>query len=233
MPQSLELPQRRWSPATHAALLDLLEGPAAGCALDWDETCMTGDISLAMTLDRPDGEAIARTYDERERVDLRGAWRWLTGTLLEGRTPEAIADEARATLARHQALSVVPEMRDLTHALVARGWEVWVVTGSPQAVVAAIAPQLGLPPERVLGMDCTLAASGQYTNEVREPITEGPGKLELLRQHTSTPLGLAAGDRPSDAWLLREASTALVIDRGDPVLKTEAERRGWLVQEAW
>jgi len=85
----------------------------------------------------------------------------------------------------------------------------------------------------VIGMDCTLDDQGRYTRHVREPITEGPGKLACLRARTQRPLTFSAGDSPSDAWLLREAQTALVIDRGVASLREEAESRGWLVQEVW
>jgi phosphoserine phosphatase len=235
VPQPTPLPRRRWSAPVHAALGTLLNDAHRGstAALDWDETTSKGDISLALLADMDPRGALRSEYERREQEDVPASWRWLAKTLLVGKTPAEVSRWTQAVYARREDVCVVPEMRDLIASLHARAWTVWVVTGSPGPVVSALGHVAGIPPSKVLGIEAKLDANGRYLPELLEPITEGAGKLEVLRSRTSEPIALSAGDRPSDLHLLREARIPIIVDRGERILQAEARARGWLLQEAW
>lgn len=230
----------RWSPPVRIGLEQLLAQPADTrpiAALDFDDTCLDGDISHAV-LDELDREApgLVDGYRRACEIDLRGAWVGLVGTLCAGRSEDDVAALTATALERGLAdgrLRLVPEMQELVGALHAAGWEVWVVTASAAPVVRAVAHHYGVAPERILGMCPRLGADGRYTAEVLEPVTYREGKLEALRARVGRDPDLAAGDSPSDLALLRAARRALLVDRGVPELRAEAERRGWWIQEAW
>jgi hypothetical protein len=63
-------------------------------------------------------------------------------------------------------LRIYPQQADLIGALQEHGWDVWVVSASPQAWVEAAAARVGIPAERVIGIR-SLSAAGKLTYDVQ------------------------------------------------------------------
>jgi phosphoserine phosphatase len=121
-------------------------------------------------------------------------------------------------------------MRELVWGLRRAGWEVWVVTASPEVLVQAVAEHLGFPPDRVIGMRSVLGPDGRYLPRLRGAVTFREGKLEAIRSHIGSEPGFAAGDSLSDEPMMAAARRALLVDRGAEGLRTRALERGWWIQ---
>jgi len=138
-----------------------------------------------------------------------------------------------------EAVSVVrgvrlrPEMVALIGALDRGGFDVFIVTASPEWLVQAFVSRVGLTKERVIGMRTTLGPAG-FSSMLDQPVTYRAGKVAAIR--TRVPPGgrvpvFAAGDALTDLEMLEEASDlALFMDRGDPTVRARADARGWAVQ---
>ena len=241
MSSTPHLPRRRWSEAAYDALAERISTrfdhrPVA--ALDWDETCIRGDISYALLddLDSETNEDLWAEYRSLIEEDRLVAYMRLAVLLLEGRTTDEVTAWTHRVARQCVAdgtLSWVPEIGDLVHALHRAEWDVWVVTGSPTAVVAALAPEYGIPADRVIGMDAPLDDEGRYLGHLIEPVTWREGKPLLLSRRAGRPPELAMGDSEGDIRLLEAARHAIWIDRGDPELGAAAAAAGWIRQEAW
>lgn len=131
-----------------------------------------------------------------------------------------------------------PAMIALIQALQAHDFQVWVVTATNRWTVSVMARRLGIPDERVIGMETELdGAGGRLTTRLVEPAPYFAGKATCLRAALgSARLILAAGDSPSDEALLQMADAArlLIAPRNAALLaRAQAARaRGepWLIQ---
>ncbi|KAI9012201.1 lipoprotein LppF [Hyaloraphidium curvatum] len=179
--------------------------------------------------------------------------------LLVGLTPGEVL--ALASAAREEALSVPsgsqssvggvladaavryrPHMVDLVSALLSHGFDIWIVSASPQRVVETWAAPLGISPSRVVGIRNLLSPSGRYTADLElcgpEPgaITYADGKPCWIRQLLGPDArpALAAGDSAGDAGMLFMATDLrLVLDRGDPEVSCAARRNAdgrWILE---
>ncbi len=127
-------------------------------------------------------------------------------------------------------IRVYPEIEKLIRGLLSAGWDVRVVTASPQELIQAAVGRWGILPEKVHGMRL-LSDGDLLLPKIAEPMTYGPGKVQALRMHTQAPLIFAAGDSYTDWDLLTHAANALLIDRGKETLRADARKAGMIVQE--
>jgi len=96
----------------------------------------------------------------------------------------------------------------------------WIVSASPQRVCAAVADYLGVPEERVVGVQ-------SKNGSVRIPWRNN--KVRALREcGVQEPL-IAFGDSEGDCDMLRYASHGVVIGDDNPAMMAEAKREGWTV----
>jgi HAD superfamily phosphoserine phosphatase-like hydrolase len=209
------------------------ETPVA--ALDFDRTCLVGDVSeyLLRLIDERTGRGLVDEYEAQCRQDLRSAYVRLVSTLIGGRTEaeaRGMALEALSIGERRGHLEIREPIRELVWALHRHGWDVWIVTASPEVLVQALAERMGIHPDRVVGMRSPLGGDGRYAPIVTDPITFREGKVEALRAAAGRDPVFAAGDSGSDAPLLGTARYALLLDHGDPELRAEGEARGWWIE---
>lgn len=226
-----------WDPEVRAGLERMLGscGDTPLAALDFDQTCIRGDVSEAALalLARRTGLDLVGRYEEECRLDLRTAYVDLVATLVAGRTEREVRQLALDTLREGEQtgqLGIREPMRELVWALQRHGWEVWVVTASAEALVQAVAERMGIPPDRVVGMRSPLQDDGRYGVEVSEPVTYREGKLTALRRVAGRHPVFAAGDSRSDQPMMAAARYALLLDRGDEGLRADAERAEWWIQ---
>jgi len=93
------------------------------------------------------------------------------------------------------------ESVDLLRALAARGFEVWAVSGSSRWSVEPVFARLGVPPERVIGIELETAA-GVLQDTPGRPIPIREGKVGALRARTPGIPLLVASDSKNDIPLL-------------------------------
>lgn len=227
----------RWRPDVRDGLEAMIAAhPGATAALDFDDTILDGDLSVAVlrALDRRGAGGLETTYEAECRVDVRWAYARLVETLIAERTEaevraftRQVLDEALAT----GALRFRPGLVELIWALQRHRWTVWVVTASPAVIIAVAAQRVGIPADQVLGMWCGSDPAGRFARPTQDPITYRQGKVDALSAVSAAPLIFAAGDTTTDLEMLRASRYALVVDHGNPLLKEAAAERGWWIQE--
>lgn len=133
-----------------------------------------------------------------------------------------------------RGVRVRPEMQALIAALQETGFDVFVVTASPEWLVQVFAPRAGVPRENVVGIRLFQSAAGVLSPRIDPPVTYRTGKVVAIRTQIA-PGGrrpvLAFGDAETDWEMLDEASgLAVLFDRKRPALRAHAVARGWAIQ---
>ncbi len=219
-----------------ASGLEAMVAARPGLAVfDFDQTVLWGDISetLLARLAAASGEPLVREYEEACARDLRAAYVELVHTLVAGRTEREARRLAQETFAlgrREGTLGIRPAMRELAWAMRRHGWELWVVTASPQVLVQAVAEHVGFAPDRVVGMRSEVGPDGRFLPRLNDVVTFMEGKLEAIRKATGADPVFAAGDSVSDEPMMAASRHALLVDRGAEGLRTRARERGWWIQ---
>ena len=195
------------------------------------------------------GEQMLRTYDFlAHRVGLETAYRW-TRVFFAGHSENDLRQMAAHVFAHEQGESIgrarlpggseintgirmYAEIRELIDSFASAGWRVCIVTASPEPLIRSVIAGWGLPEENVFGMQLEQTADGNkiFLPNIVEPLTFGFGKVARLLAEEPRPLRFAAGDSWGDYALLLHAENALLIDRGNPVLRAHARRSGFIVQ---
>lgn len=148
------------------------------------------------------------------------------------------------------------QSHDLIRALQSRGYDVWVITASPQDVVAALAPLVGISPTRVIGIRSLTDRAGRLTPSFEGcgPVAAGESSMityiegkrcwvnqivygdrsprAIERRPATSRQLFAAGDSDTDIEFLRDARYKLVINRQKSEVMCFAYRNdqaSWLI----
>lgn len=232
-----------WSPDVYARLDALLDPPHPPgerplAVFDWDDTVVQGDLSLAM-LRRSDAEQGTTWHDDY--FDLLTAHgrpvaypqitRWYAGwtvarfdAFVRGVVDDALSDGL---------VQARPPMEHLIRTLIAHAWDVHVVTASPGRLVRAMAPHVGIDPDRVHGMTLQVDPSGVMQDALDGPPTYEEGKATVVQERIGRAPQLVAGDSSSDLAMMTLSDHVLLIDGHDARLRQHAQRQGWMIQTGW
>lgn len=168
-------------------------------------------------------------YEARVRADRCAGYAWAVA-VMEG------LREADVIRWSEQFAAAWPNYRrpmvDLLRGLQEGGVDVWIVSATNRWLVQAAARQMGLIPERVLGIE-TRVRDGELTGEVVHPVTCRAGKVEAIRQRLGRMPDLAVGDSVGDLEMMEAASHVVVVGRRDhprAEMVLLARERGWPVQ---
>jgi phosphoserine phosphatase len=217
------------------------------------------------------GGAPAFDYSSVNSRRLEPAYAW-TPQLMAGYTHAEVQAEVQAMLTQELAavegtpqtigtteengwLRIYDQMKDLVHAAQTRGYDVWIITASPQDVIGTAAQMIDVPFDHVIGIRSMTDADGKllYTFEGCGGVADGQAQLipyiqgkrcfvnKVIYGATTTafqrrPDGhrqfFAAGDSDSDVEFLRDATYKLVINRNKADLMCHAyynENDSWRV----
>lgn len=193
-----------------------------------------------------------------EGEDDNRAWAWDGGAFV-GWTPEEVREYAQKVIRQESAspfeietlivdghdplqlahgLGQYPEMQVLMQAFIRAGWDVRIISASPQWLVEECAAQFGIEPDRVIGMRREIV-NERITASVDSPCSWGDGKLDAYQMFVTRqrPPNFVAGDSLGD-WKLLEWATdcALLIEPIRDALRNYAQWRRelgdkWLVQK--
>lgn len=226
-----------WTPAHAQALDELLAGPPGFAALDWDNTCVRGDVeeTLLAWYDLQDGARRMAEYARRCEASIDDGFTYAAVACVEGRTPADVEFSADASLDWGLATGRIA-LRDAMIVLVARlrtaGWDVRIVTASAAAVVRVAARRYGFAPAQVIGVEIPLGPTGRYGAVARPPLTWRAGKVLAIEQTVGRRPDFAVGDTATDIEMLRSARIGLLLDRGNVEARAAAEAHGWWIQPA-
>lgn len=228
-------------PAEVAARIEALElEPGAVAAFDADETLWDGDAGVGLLEwacregHLLDPGAHARYLALREEDE--GAALALCATAYAGLAPARVEELAEEFFAAGLGARIFPAMRALVDHLHGRDVRVHVVTASPAFAVLPGSRALGIPDQRVVGIEL-VREGDRYAAEVAGAITYRGYKATELRGRAGAPPVLAMGNGSNDAELLASATELAVAINpsekgradGAPSLAEEASARGWPV----
>ncbi len=147
-------------------------------------------------------------------------------------------------------LRIYEQIKDVIGAAQSRGYDVWVITASPQDVVAALVPMVGIAPDHVIGIRSQTDANGKllYTFEGCGPVADGGATMisyiegkrcwvnkviygdttanAITRRSAADRARqvFAAGDSDTDIEFLRDSQYKLVLNRAKAELMCFAYR---------
>ncbi|HMY47079.1 MAG TPA: haloacid dehalogenase-like hydrolase [Leptospiraceae bacterium] len=179
-----------------------------------------------------------------EKSGLEAAYRW-TCTIFCGSSEEELAGIARHVFEENQLPGLAPlslgareidnsirvrrTFQNLTARLMKAGWEVRVITASPECTIRYAANKaFGIDEQNVRGMRLAIS-NGILMPQIIEPMTFDSGKVKALREITDRPIDFAAGDSFTDLAILDQARHTLLVDRGNQKLREHGESKGWWI----
>lgn len=132
---------------------------------------------------------------------------------------------------------IYPPMKTLVGRLVAAGFEVWVVTASPEALYQGfLAEALDIPITRVIGVK-SVVSGGKTTDRMVEPVPQDQGKLEAIETFVQArPLLVGGNSRGDKEMIEHSADLKLIVNPDEHVAPDQSEsvasyaqKHGWLV----
>jgi phosphoserine phosphatase len=235
---------------------------APGMPLPTSTNAACGAEILSMYDDnKTTGNAVAFTGQNARWVEPEYAW---TAQLAAGYTHDevramakdaitpllAAPENATQTIAGRTGidawLRIYDQSKDLIAVLQSYGYDVWVVTASPQDVIATFAPMVGVAADHVVGIRSKTGAAGKLTYKF-EGCGEAPDDTQAMIPYMlgkrcwinkaifgdTTPAAMqrradgqrqvfAAGDSDSDTEFLRDATYRFVLNRNKTELMCHA-----------
>jgi phosphoserine phosphatase len=217
------------------ALVSRLRGAPGLAAFDADGTLWDGDLGEAVLLDLiaarrlrdppPDPWANYLALFERGPAEAFA----YAGRLMAGLSEGEVRDTSARVFAAEFAARVFPETRWLLETLVARGWDVYIVSASNRWSIEVAAEALGLRRDRVVALDLE-TEDGTLTDRVCLPVPTLEGKPTLLRMRTGRNPDLAFGNSALDIPLLLSAAVPVAVgllSGGPNPFLVQAAQRGW------
>ncbi|MBL8918748.1 MAG: haloacid dehalogenase-like hydrolase [Myxococcaceae bacterium] len=148
--------------------------------------------------------------------------------VMAGMAEQELEDTCTSFFTRRFLGRVFPFVRPLFQVLRDARVAVWLCSASPRWIVEAGARGLGVDPANVIGVDAEVR-QGVLTDELKLPVTAGPGKVTWLARR-GVSYGFAAGNGELDRDMLEPAPHRLVVasfDGPDNALVRRAHAGGW------
>jgi len=225
---------------------------AAGQPLPTSVNLGCADEILSMYIDnKTRAGATAFSGHNFRRMEPTYAW---TAQLLAGYTRAEVATMTHAAvdpmLAAPQGTTQVvgtktlngwirmyDQISDLIHGFQTRGYDVWIITASPNDVVAALSPGVGIAPDHVVGIRSLLDSDGKLTYHFEGCGTVPDGEDSMIsyiegkrcwvnkvvygdtsatamqRRAEDDRQAFAAGDSDTDIEFLRDAKYKFALNR--------------------
>ena len=216
------------------------------------------------------GGAVAFAGHNFRRMEPTYAW---TAQLAAGYSPneirqmtvDAVTPQLAAPIGTTQVvgtqtvngwLRIYDQTVDLIRAAQTRGYDTWIVTASPQYVIAAVSELAGVPPNHVIGIRQLADGSGKLTAHIQGcgPVADGDDSMisyiegkrcwinkvvfgdstagAIDRRPADQRQVFSAGDSDTDTEFLRDAAYRLVLNRNKAEVMCFAyhnEDGNWLV----
>ncbi len=129
-----------------------------------------------------------------------------------------------------------PEMKELIANLKEYGFEVWVLTASPEILYQKfVSEQLGIPETNILGAKCVVK-DGKTTDEIILPIPQDDGKAHTIETYIKTRPLIVGGNSRGDMDMLNEsAGLKIIINPDDKTVRgpEDGPMNGFTVKSYW
>ncbi len=266
----LQPPDQDWRRTSAYLTADAVAGLTAACGTDvpagqplptsTNLACADEILSIYIDGTTSDGDPAFAGHDYR-RMEPAYAW---TAQLLAGythaevqqMTRDAAEPQLEAEIGTTQVvgtrtvnawLRIYGQSTELIKAARSRGYDVWVVSASPDDVVRAVAPRAGIDPGRVVGIRSLTDDDGEltYAFEGCGPVPDGEQSLisyiegkrcwinkvifgddtaAAIERRLDPRQVLAAGDSVTDIDFMRDSVYKLAINRNKAELMCHAYR---------
>lgn len=171
-----------------------------------------------------DGNNVGKAYVE-DRVHF-----------LSGMTPAEIMDMGYECYLDSYQGKFYPEMKQLIANLKEYGFEVWILTASPEFLYQKfLAEELGLPDTQILGVK-SVVANGVLTDEIIMPIPQDDGKANVIPTFIKTrPLVVGGNSRGDMDMLNQSCGLKIVVNPDDATVrgKEDGAMSGYTVKQYW
>lgn len=154
-----------------------------------------------------------------------------------GMTVQELRELGDQCFRKHYLAKIYPPMRELIRRLHEHGFEVWIVTASPEALYQAfLSRELGIPITRILGVK-SVVKGGVITDRIVEPVPQDEGKLEAIETFVQDRPLLVGGNSRGDKEMIEfSADLKLIVNPDEFVAPGQemsmadyAKRHGFLI----
>jgi len=171
-----------------------------------------------------DGNNVGKPYVE-DRVHF-----------LAGLTPEEILEMGYACYQTSYRNKFYPEMKQLIANLKEYGFEVWILTASPEFLYQKfLAEELGIPEVNILGVK-SVVVDGKLTDDIILPIPQDDGKANVIPTFIKTrPLVVGGNSRGDMDMLNQSCGLKIVVNPDDKTVrgKEDGPMNGYTVKGYW
>lgn len=174
--------------------------------------------------------ATGRQWPEYKRIyseDANEGCRYLL-TFFRGMPIETLTHHVEAYWREFMKLEYIDDPVEALRCLAGRGFQTWVVTGSPTDFLFPL--QKRLPVDRIVGMDFEVDSQGIITGRHDGISCAGEGKAEKVRSLWPGPIQFAAGNAILDEAMLRLARDVAWAVHPHPNLEVIARQEGWEIK---
>ncbi|WP_410518659.1 HAD family hydrolase [Butyricimonas sp. An62] len=155
---------------------------------------------------------------------------------LAGMTPEEVAKLGYDCYVESYQGKFYPEMKQLIANLKEYGFEVWILTASPEFLYQKfLSEELGIPEVNILGMK-SVVVDGVLTNEIVLPIPQDDGKANVIPTFIKTrPLVVGGNSRGDMDMLNQSCGLKIVVNPDDKTVRgpEDGPMHGLTVKEYW
>jgi phosphoserine phosphatase len=132
---------------------------------------------------------------------------------------------------------IYPQMRELLANLEAYGFEIWVLTASPELLYQQfVHEQLGIPVDRILGVK-SVVKNDTLSNTIVLPVPQDEGKADALQTFIKARPLFVAGNSRGDMEMMNEsAGLKMIVNPDDVKVEKGVEAgamNGFTVRDYW
>jgi phosphoserine phosphatase len=136
---------------------------------------------------------------------------------LAGLTPEEIENLGYECYQKSYGGKFYPEMKILIANLKEYGFEVWILTASPEQLYQRFfSEELGIPPFQVVGAKCVIR-EGKTTHDIIPPIPQDDGKAHTIETFIKAKPLIVGGNSRGDMDMLNESAGLKIVVNPDDV----------------
>ncbi len=195
---------------------------------DADGTLWVNDVADDFTLWMINGKRVPgenwRTYQKIYAADHPAGCRYLL-SFFTGMTPAELRGHLDEYWLHHAKRRWVWEVVEALHDLDAKGYPIWVVSGTPTDFLLPL--QDLLPVAEVVGMDFEVGADGRFTGKHAGISCAGEGKAEKLRVVAGKrPVRFCCGNGSLDGPMMLLAEVAWTV-YPNPQFAEYSRAQGW------
>ncbi len=171
-----------------------------------------------------DGNNVGKAYVE-DRVHF-----------LAGMTPDEIMNMGYECYTDAYQGKFYPEMKQLIANLKEYGFEVWILTASPELLYQKfLSEELGLPDTNIIGVK-SVVANGLLTDDIILPIPQDDGKANVIPTFIKTRPLIVGGNSRGDMDMLNQScGLKIVVNPDDETIRGEKDgpMKGYTVKQYW